>query len=278
MALSIHPISTGQVRIKNAQLVRRSGGPVRVMSDHDWSEWLPIHVWLIDHPEGLILVDTGETMHASDPGHFPRWHPYYRRAAAFAIDADQEVGPALARLGVRAGDIRTVLLTHLHTDHAGGLGHLRDSTVWVSAPEWRIAQGWGGVLRGYGPRHFPPGFAPRFYDFSGPPLGPFAQTCAVTRARDVIVVPTPGHTPGHVSVIVRAGGRSYFLAGDASYTEAALSARAADGVTFTPRAAKQTLDRIALYARYEPTVYLPTHDLQSVMRLRDTVILSMAPG
>ncbi len=278
MTVRIHAISTGHVRIKGAQIMRRPGGPLRVMGDRDWSDWLPIHAWLIDHPEGPILVDTGEACGASSAGYFPRWHPYYRHSVAFAIAPDDELGPALARLGVRIPDVRTVLLTHLHTDHAGGLRHLAHSTVWVSAPEWRFASGLRGALRGYVTRHWPAGLAPRFYDFSGPPLGPFAHTCAITKARDVVVVPTPGHTPGHVSVIVRVGDIRYFLAGDASYTDDALRARIADGVTFFPRAAVRTLDRIAAYARTGPTVYLPTHDPRSAARLRETEILMTDAG
>ena len=275
MVIRIHPISTGRVRIKKAQITRKPGGPLRVMGDRDWSDWLPIYAWLIEHPEGLILVDTGETCGANVAGHFLRWHPYYRHSAVFAIREDEEIGPALARLGVRAQDVRTVLLTHLHTDHAGGLCHLPNSTVWVSGPEWRLARGWGGALRGYVTHRWPKDLAPRFYDFSGPPLGPFTHTFAVTKARDVLVVPTPGHTPGHVAVIVRLNDISYFLAGDASYTDGALRARAPDGVTFFPRMAVRTLDRIAAYARTEPTIYLPTHDLRSAARLRETEILAM---
>lgn len=273
MSVRIYPISTGQVRVKNSQLLRAFGGPWRVMGDPHWSDWLPIHAWLIDHPEGPILVDSGETCRACTAGYFPRWHPYYRRSADFAITADDEVGPALMRLGLRVADVRKVLLTHLHTDHAGGLHHLRASAVYVSAEEWRIAQGVGGALRGYLAHRWPQGFAPRFYDFSGPPLGPFPRTCAITQAGDVIVVPTPGHTPGHVSVIVRAGHLSYFFAGDASYTQDALLAGRPDGVTFYPRSAVRTLARIVAYARVEPMVYLPAHDPQSALRLQAAHVL-----
>ncbi len=278
MTIRIHPISTGLVRIKNAQLARRPGGPMRVMGDPDWSGWLPIHVWLIDHPEGPILVDTGETCRACAAGYFPRWHPYYRRAAAFAIAPEEELGPTLTRLGLRVKDVRTVLLTHLHTDHAGGLQYLSDSAVWVSAREWQNARGWGGALRGYVSHRWPDGFAPRFYDFSGPPLGPFPRTCAVTKAGDVVVVPTPGHTPGHVSVVVREGGISYFLAGDTSYTQTTLLAEIPDGVTFFPGETVRTLRRIVAYARAEPTVYLPTHDPQSLARLQGTEVLAVGRG
>ena len=273
MSVRIHPISTGHVRVKSSQLLREFGGPWRVMGDPRWTDWLPIHAWLIDHPEGPILVDSGETCRVCAEGYFPRWHPYYRRSTDFAITADDEVGPALMRLGLRVAEVRKVLLTHLHTDHAGGLHHLRASAVYVSAKEWRIAQGVGGALRGYLARHWSQGFTPRFYDFSGPPLGPFPRTCAITKAGDVIVVPTPGHTPGHVSVVVRTGALSYFLAGDASYTQDALRAGRPDGVTFFPRTAVRTLARIVAYARLEPMVYLPAHDPRSAARLQAAEIL-----
>lgn len=46
--------------------------------DRRWTDPLPIYAWLIEHPEGLIVVDTGETAEVNDPGYFPRWHPYFR--------------------------------------------------------------------------------------------------------------------------------------------------------------------------------------------------------
>ena len=45
-------------------------------TDRHWTEPLPIYVWAIEHPEGLIVIDTGETSRASQPGYFSAWHPY----------------------------------------------------------------------------------------------------------------------------------------------------------------------------------------------------------
>lgn len=278
MTIPIHAIRTGFVRLKSAQVTRSPGGPVRVLGDRDWSEPRPIHAWLIDHPEGPLLVDTGETCRACARGYFARWHPYYRGSVAFAIAPDEEVGPALAELGLRPRDIRAVLLTHLHTDHAGGLAHFPHCAIFVSAVEWGLARGAVGRLRGYVPNRWPTWFAPRFYEFSGPPLGPFAASSAVTKAGDVLVVPTPGHTPGHVSVVVRTGGMSFFLAGDASYDEASLLAGVPDGVTFFPRTAVQTLADIRAYAHTHPTVYLPSHDPHAQARLRAGQVTTIASG
>jgi len=273
MAIRIDPIRTGSARMKSAQVARKAMGPIRLMGDSSWSDWLPIYAWLIDHPEGPILVDTGETCRACARGYFPRWHPYYRFAVEFDIRPEQEVGPALLDVGVRPQDIRTVILTHLHTDHAGGLHHFPKSTIWVSAREWQDAQGVGGKMRGYVLNRWPGWFAPKLITFSASALEPFAGTVAVTASEDVMVVATPGHTPGHMSVLVRTDGISYFLAGDASYTEKTLLARIPDGVTFFPKTAVKTLTNILAYAQKERTVYLPSHDPEALLRLKENRVL-----
>ncbi len=69
--IRIHLLQTGVVQIKSAQSRRRRGGLVRALMDRTWTEWLPIYAWAIEHPEGPIVVDTGETARTSEPGYFP---------------------------------------------------------------------------------------------------------------------------------------------------------------------------------------------------------------
>ena len=63
--IRIHPLRTGSVRIRPSQRRRRPGGLARVLLDTRWTEWLPIYAWAIEHPEGVIVVDTGESAGAS---------------------------------------------------------------------------------------------------------------------------------------------------------------------------------------------------------------------
>jgi glyoxylase-like metal-dependent hydrolase (beta-lactamase superfamily II) len=239
----------------------------------EWTAPLPILAWAIDHPEGLFVVDTGESARAMQPGYFPRWHPYFRWAVRMQVAADEEIGPRLDELGIARGDVKSVLLTHLHTDHAGGLRHFPGCDVLVHAAELAAATGPGATLAGYLPRHWPVGFSPRAIPFEGASSGSFDSVCYLTRARDVMIVPTPGHTPGHVSVIVRHAGVNYFLAGDTTYTEQALLERQVDGISPRPGRSLRTIDRILAYAAAQPTVYLPTHDPASVRRLAETTLL-----
>ncbi len=96
----------------------------------------------------------------------------------------------------------------------------------------------------------------------------------MTEAGDVVIVPTPGHTPHHCSVIVKTEGLSYFLAGDTSYAEALLLEKHPDGVSPNVEAALGTMERILRYAESEPTVYLPSHDPGSAERLREKQTLT----
>lgn len=129
------------------------------------------------------------------------------------------------------------------------------------------------MVRGYVLYRRPTGFAPRLIGFSGSVLASFPEALAMTSSEDVIGVATPGHTPGHVSVLVRTGDISYFLAGDASYTERTLLARIPDGVTVFPQSAVKTLNDILAYAHNERTVYLPSHDPEAEQRLQEKRIV-----
>jgi len=271
ITIRIHPIRTGSVKVRTAQRERRAGGPLRVLTDSEWTDWLPILAWLIDHPEGPIVVDTGETARTAEPDWFPAWHPYYRRAVQFDVEPEQEIGPQLRALGLEPTDVRRLVLTHLHTDHAGGLHHFPGVEILVSHLDWKQARGLGGRLRGYLPQHWPSWFDPASIPFASDVT---FETWPLTSAGDVRMVRTPGHTPGHISVIVESDGIDYLLAGDTSYTQRMLLRQRPDGVSLRPGVTLRTMDRILAHAAERPTVYLPTHDPESVTRLERNILLA----
>jgi N-acyl homoserine lactone hydrolase len=119
------------------------------------------------------------------------------------------------------------------------------------------------------PHRWPEWFSPEPIAFEPESFGPFEESCKVTRAGDVLIVPTPGHTPGHVSVVVNTEDATFFLAGDTSYSESLLIKRTADGVSPRASVAIDTMDRILRLADSRPLVYLPTHDSESVERLAE---------
>jgi N-acyl homoserine lactone hydrolase len=272
----IHAICTGLVQVRRAQMAGKGRGVARVvnvLTDKEWTEWLPIHVWVIEQGDGVVLVDTGETARVHEQGYHPRWHPFYRRAVHFKVVPEDELGPQLRSLGIKVSDVRSVILTHLHTDHAGGLAHVVGCKTWVHPAEWKSAKGTMGRLNGYLPNRWPKWWLPDLLQFRDRSVGPFSQSGTISEGEEILVIPTPGHTPAHVSVLVQ-GSPSVFLAGDTSYTERLLIEGKVDGVSPNEEVSRQTLARIRELARQQPLVYLPSHDPESAARLEGGITLS----
>ncbi len=162
--IRVHALRTGSVYVRPSQITGRAPfRRLRPFLERGWSEALPILAFLIEHPEGLFLVDSGESPGAMTGGYFPPWHPYFRLAVRFAIAEEEAIDMRLKALGVAPGDLRAVVLTHLHTDHAGGLAHLPPVRTLVARIEWQLAQGVAGQVRGYCLDHLPRGFRPRIH-------------------------------------------------------------------------------------------------------------------
>jgi glyoxylase-like metal-dependent hydrolase (beta-lactamase superfamily II) len=263
--MRIHPLSTGTVRVKDAFLNARPGPTrqPRLFMPGPFTDPLPIHLWLVEHDGQRVLVDTGETAGANDV-------PFAR----FDVRPQDELPQALEAVGTRIGDIDQVVLTHMHGDHMDGAVHL-DRPVLVHDEEWSYAHSAAArffqrVLR----QPIPNGvdFTPVALD--GAPFGAFDHSRPLTEDGRIVVVPTPGHTPGHVSVIcVDDDGRHVFLAGDATDTLEQLRARRPDAVGPKPKVHVATLDRILAHGREHPTVYLPSHDPESASRLSQGALL-----
>ena len=275
--IQVHALTTGHVIVRQGQVQGAGTGNARrlnVLRDKHWTEPLPIHAWAIEHPEGLIVVDTGEGSAGSDPRHYPALNPYLRRATRFQITRQDEIDTQLRQVGLPVDQVRWVVLTHLHTDHAGGLGRFRNAEIIMTRQEWDCAQGMRGRSRGYLPQYFPSWLRPRTVELRGDPVGPFPASYPLTEAGDVVLVPTRGHTFGHLSVIVDQPGKPRLvLAGDASYRQDLMLQGAVDGVAADERAAIETLGRLQRYVRDQPTVYLPAHDPGSAGRFAVTEIV-----
>jgi glyoxylase-like metal-dependent hydrolase (beta-lactamase superfamily II) len=165
-----------------------------------WSEnAVPVHAYAVDHPGGVCLFDTGQTAKAVRPGYHPRWHPFFW-LARFELDPEDELA---AQIDPRS--VRWVVLSHLHTDHIGGLHALTHAEVLVSRVEWERAVGWRGRLRGYLPHRWPTSLRPTLVDLSTPH--------DVAGDGRLLMTALPGHTPGHAGLLVDG---ETLLAGDAA--------------------------------------------------------------
>ncbi|WP_051960899.1 N-acyl homoserine lactonase family protein [Devosia riboflavina] len=275
--ITVTAIETGKARMKTAQRLGREGRSgigrkIDIFRDHNWVEPMPIFAYLIEHPEGRFLVDTGDTWRNSVPGYLPDWNPFFKQVQIKVAPAE-EIGPRLSAMGIDpARDIAAVILTHMHHDHTGGLDHFPHNRILVTRESWQASRGFSGKMAGCLPQRWPIWLRPELIDFTGPAIGPFAASYPITRDGSIALVPTPGHATGHASVIVRTPDLVYFLAGDATYAEADLRAERPDGVTFDPALSRRTLRAIKEFCAAEPTLLLPAHDPGVPQRLAERLV------
>jgi N-acyl homoserine lactone hydrolase len=256
--MKIHALQTGTGRVKDAFMFPRRG-PMRQLAlllPGEFAPPLPLHLWLVEHDGRRILVDTGATAATADV-------PF----AKFSVD--QELPEALAGIGMTVGDVDTVVLTHLHADHMDGAVHLGDQPILVHDAELAYANTlYSRTMAKLFHQPLPEGarFEPVALD--GGPFGAFASSRPLTPDGRVVAVFTPGHTPGHISVVcVDDEGRHVLLAGDTTDTLEQLRSRRADAVAPKPKVMVETIDRILAHGAQHPTVYLPAHDVESAARL-----------
>jgi N-acyl homoserine lactone hydrolase len=268
--MKIHALTTGTVSVKHGFLFPRHGArrQLDLFFPGAFSEPLPIHCWAIEHDGVLRLVDTGETAAARNV-------PFAR----MYVKPDQELPVAMAAAGLELDDVSEVVLTHAHGDHMDGLVHVR-GRVLVNEAELRfVASPMARVMRRALRQPLPAGFAPEPFALDGGPFGAFARSRALSDDGRIVAVETPGHTPGHVSVIcVDDAGKHVMLAGDTTDSLEQLHSLRADAIGPDVDVHVATLKTVLAHCAQHPTVYLPSHDPESAARFAAKTIVNVDPS
>ncbi|MEU8122530.1 N-acyl homoserine lactonase family protein [Spirillospora sp. NPDC049024] len=262
-------ISTGTVAIRPEHV-----GPtwkntyVWLFSSRRWTAPRPINVYVVEHREGLVLFDTGQDRASvTDPHYFPGGlnGRVYSRLARFDIGPEDTLAAGLQRLGHRTGDVRTAVLSHLHQDHIGGLPDLGKSEIVVSRPEWESLHRPLPEARGLMPGHIDlPGLRWNQVDMEAladPALAPFTRGHDLFGDGSLVLLPTPGHTPGSMSMLVRRPRRAPLLmVGDLTYDDRLLADDKLPGVGSKRMMRTATRMVNELRSRIPGLVVLPAHD------------------
>jgi N-acyl homoserine lactone hydrolase len=269
-------VSTGQVQIRPEHM-SSTWRPMFLwlLTSRRWTGPRPINAYVIEHRDGVVLFDTGQDRASvTDPGYFPGGvtKVLYDRLARFEIGSQETLRAGLGRLGYAVSDVRTAIISHLHQDHIGGLGELGQADIVVSQAEWDTLSGLRPDLRGLMTRHIDlPGL--RWNRItpgrtSDPSLTPFARSHDLFGDGSLVLLPTPGHTPGSMSLLVRCAGQPPLLmVGDLTYDVHLLEDGHVPGVGSRRRlrAASQTVNR--LREHLPDLVVLPAHDPAAASRL-----------
>jgi N-acyl homoserine lactone hydrolase len=273
--MKIYSLHVGDTKVPYGQFYGgRTGwtgmrGMWRFATDKSHYIIVPIHAYLIDHPtSGLILVDTGinwEQAHEHDR--------YYRGILHYVLDADeylltreQELPAQVERLGYRCEDIRTVILTHFHEDHAGGLRYVPQAKVVAAEAEWQALK-----MKAFG-------FIPIVYrpsievvtswepiSYTSGPFHSFDKSQDMLGDGSIILLPTPGHDPGHLCVLLQMGGYEILITGDVMYTLRHLAVDEVRAILFGGKILEeQQIDSIRRIQRLRQSlpdlVIVPGHD------------------
>jgi glyoxylase-like metal-dependent hydrolase (beta-lactamase superfamily II) len=157
----------------------------------------PVYAYLVTHPEVTLLFDTG--IGAVDPETEDHYQP--RRI---------DLVPALTQVGARPEMVDLVANSHLHFDHCGHNADFSDRAILVQESELRTARGANYTM-------------PNLIDFVGARYEILDGITSI--APGLTLIPTPGHSQGHQSLVVQGTDGTLIVAGQATDTASAFGAQ-----------------------------------------------------
>lgn len=199
---------------------------------------VPVPFFLIDHPKGKVLYDTGNALEVAKDArkHWGAVCDVY----VPDVSEDDYIVNQLEKIGVKPEEISLVVMSHLHLDHAGGVGAFPNAKYFVQKDELQWA------------------YAPQFYQkpaYIRPDFDKDVQWFILNGYLDdgfdlfddgsLRIWFTPGHTPGHQSLVVKLEKDGTFvLTGDCCYVEEILNEDILPGLVWSPPYAVESIQRL----------------------------------
>ena len=249
-SIKIHVLQCGRVRVDRAL-------PFREKTFHPapftgwfrkrrYQMWLPVSVYLIEHPKGLVLIDTGwHTDVRTDQIQHLGWFHYSINKAD--LPEGQAISEQLKQRGMKTGDVDFVVLSHLHSDHASGLKLVYDAKkILVSKEEWQSANGHQKI------RYIPSmwqGVNVETYPFSPSEYGPQKASFDLFGDGSVQLIHTPGHTAGIVSALIQQNHRFALLFADVGYGRKSWEQGIPPGTAVNMKKAQESLEWVGMMSR-----------------------------
>lgn len=265
---SVRVISTGWAEA-HREHVRGTRKPAYwwIFMGRDWVR-LPINAFVIEHARGLVLFDTGQDSSVmSDPDYWP--DPvtgfFMRHIFRFRMDRGDVLGRQLAGIGYDAARVKTAVISHLHADHVGGIRDIPQAELVVSEEAWEHMLGPHAERKMVLRRDIDvPGARwrrVRLPPTDDPALAPFTRALDLMGDGSLVLLPTPGHLPGSLSMLLRsAGAPPLLLVADLCYEADMLLEDRLPG-TGDRAVLRESYARVrALAERMPDLVILPSHD------------------
>ena len=257
--LTVHAIQAGGQRLDGGAMFGVVPKPLwekRIPADARNRIQLGMRCLLIEHPSGLILIDTGAGNKESE-----KFKDIYGLENEGA-DGGTLLEDGLKEIGVAPTDIAIVINTHLHFDHAGGNTRNRpDGSLEISFPNatYIVRRGEYEYAMNSNERT-----AASYFERNWVPLDQADKIEWVSREKEIVkgirVIPTPGHTPFHQSVLIESSGDRAFYLGDLVPTHAHLPLPWIMGYDVEPLVTLETKRRILKQALDEHWLVIFEHD------------------
>lgn len=272
--VKIHGLCVGTVAVKTTFKTKKGNGflsKINILLAKYYTEYMPIWVWVIEHPEGIILVDTGEnsdSMEVDKYLHKESWYARYqfRNACHVNIQRQSEIDKQLNKVNLNVEDVKLVVLTHMHLDHIDGLKYFPKQEIMVGDFEFNHPDNVFKTI-------LPTWFKPNKLVYLSNKIEVFDQAFPITQAEDLLYIPTPGHTLGHSSLVFKTDDFDIIFAGDSSYDQTQVVNGELPGANTDYRKTAETYQKLLAYAKLRKSIYLPTHDANSGQRLLNNSFL-----
>lgn len=251
--MKVHVLHTGEVRVSpylpfggdNCNLLKASG---MTTPKEDWI-WLPVSVYLIEHPKGLILVDTGWHRDMSPEGVYDKSAQIKSLGSRVLYNVNQgqiplgeAVDEQLEAMGIKPADLDYVLLTHLDCDHANGLRAVKDAKHIIVAQEELDCARKNGFIR-YKKKWWE-GVELQTIDWNGTE-GPAQKSFDLFGDGSIKMINIPGHCDGLCAVkITREDGRYVLLFSDGGYATKSWKEMITSGVSLDKEMQRKSLQWI----------------------------------
>ena len=204
--------------------------------------------YLIRHAKGWMLWDSGfsDAVAAMPDG-------LVAAGGALRAKLPKTLVSQLAEVGVKPADISYIAFSHFHPDHSGNANLFTSATLYIQETEYE-------AIFGPTPQKF--GFNPATYDkLRANPVVKLKGDYDVFGDGSVMILSTPGHTPGHQSLLVRLQKTGVvILSGDLTHFQANWDNRRVPGMNFNSDQTMASMDRVRALVVTEKAQFWINHD------------------
>ena len=260
--IKVHIFHTGKVKVDIA-IPHKEKNPLAVTGFFRSKEKqviLPVSCYLIEHPKGNVLIDTGwDSKYINEKPH--RFFGLLDSISAPIIKEGESIDCKLSNVGIKPSNLDYVLFSHLDFDHTSWLRLVKYAKKFMASKEEVIDS------NKYFFRYVKENW--NFcnidsFSYNDTGIGPVGKSFDLFNDGSIVLVNTPGHSHGLFTTLIKNNDKFIILTGDAAYTQKSFTDKVIPGFTVDKKLALKSLDWICelskdkncigVFANHDPSV------------------------